>query len=209
MKNSTLKLEKRKEVGGGRAERLRSRGLIPAVVYGKGMESTAAAVKKADLSAFLKANGRNSVFNTEFAQEQDVSMLIKDIQYDAVRKEVVHLDFQKVNSNERVQVEVPVRVVGRETVEKAGNVVAHQLNTVTVECLPGDIPAHADADISGLKPGRSFTAGDFIFPPGVTLLSKPGDIVLTVNGREPEPEPETKPSARPDAKPDMKPAQET
>ncbi len=191
MKKSSLKLEKRNEVGGGRAERLRGRGLVPAVVYGKGMEAAAASVKKDDLDAFLRTNSRNSVFNTEFAEDQDMSVLIKDIQYDPVRKDIVHLDFQKVNSNERVQVEVPVRVIGRESVEKAGNVVSHQMNTVTVECLPGDIPAHADADISGLKPGRSFTAGDFIFPQSVTLLSRAGDIVLTVNGREPEPEAKT------------------
>ena len=191
MKNNALKIEKRNEVGGGRAGRLRERGLIPAVVYGRDMASTAASVNKSDLRAFLKNNGQNSVFNTEFAEEHDMSMLIKDIQYDAVNKDIVHLDFQRVNSNEKVQVEVPVRIIGRETIEKTGNVVAHQLNSITVECLPGDIPHHADADISGLKPGHSFRAGDFIFPSGVTLLSKPGEIVLTVNGHEREAVPET------------------
>lgn len=113
-----------------------------------------------------------------------MSMLIKDIQYDAVNKDIVHMDFQRVNANEKVQVDVPVRVIGREAVEKDGNVVAHQMNSVTVECLPGDIPQHAVADITGLKPGHSFTAGDFIFPKGVALLSRPAEIVLTVNGRE-------------------------
>ena len=191
MKNTTLKLEKRNEVGGGRAGRLRERGLIPAVVYGRDMASTAASVNRNALRAFLKNNGRNSVFNTEFAEEHDMSILIKDIQYDAVKKDIVHLDFQRVNSNEKIQVEVPVRIIGREMIEKTGNVVAHQLNSVTVECLPGDIPQHADADISALKPGHSFTAGDFIFPRGVTMLSKPGDIVLTVNGHEKEALPET------------------
>lgn len=191
MNNNSLKIEKRNEIGGGRAERLRERGLIPAVVYGRDMAATAASVNKSDLKAFLKNNGRNSVFNTEFAEEHDLSILIKDIQYDPVKKEIVHMDFQKVNSNEKVQVEVPVRINGRETVEKMGNVVSHQLNFVTVECLPGDIPHYAEADISGLKPGHSFTAGDFTFPGGVTLLSRPADIVLTVNGREREATPET------------------
>lgn len=186
MKNTTLKLEKRNEIGGNRARRLREQGLIPAVVYGRNMESAAVSVKRNDLRAFLKNNGRNSVFNTEFAEEHDISMLIKDIQYDAVKKNIVHLDFQRVNSNEKVQVEVPVRIKGRDIVERMGNVVAHQLNTVAVECLPGDIPQFADADISGLKPGQCFTAGDLIFSGGVTLLSRPTDIILTVNGREKE-----------------------
>lgn len=184
MGNNPLKIEKRNEVGGGRAGRLRDRGLIPAVVYGRDMASTAASVSKKDLSVFLKNNGRNSVFNTEFAQEHDMPILIKDIQYDPVNKDITHLDFQRVNSNEKIHIEVPVRITGRETIEKNGNVVSHQMNSVTVECLPGDIPHYADADISGLKPGHSFTAGDFILPLGVTLLSKPADIVLTVNGRD-------------------------
>lgn len=184
MKNTGLNLEKRKDVGGGKARRLLEQGLIPAVVYGRDMESTPVSVKKAELLDFLKSHGRNSVFNTEFAEEHDLSMLIKDIQYDGVRREIVHLDIQKVNSNEKVQVEIPVRVIGREQAEREGHVVVHQLDSVKVECLPGDIPHYADADISGLKPGHSFTAGDFIFSNRITLLSKPAEIILSVSGRE-------------------------
>lgn len=191
MKNTTLKLEKRNEIGGGRARRLLGRGLIPAVVYGKDMKSTAALVNGSELRKFLKSNGRNSIFNTEFAEEQDLSVLIKNIQYNPVNNQIIHLDFLKVNPDEKVQVNIPVKVQGGESMKNTGNVLVHQLDSVTVECLPRDIPQHADANISNLKPGQSITAGDFKFSPGVSLITKPGKAVLTLKGHEREAAPET------------------
>ena len=190
MLSTTLKLEKRNEIGGSRPERLRKKGVIPAVVYGSGMNSSPAQVSAADLRQFLKTNVKNTIFNTEFAEEHDLSLLIKDIQYDPVNKEIIHVDLQKINPEEKVQVEVPVRITGGNILSKAGNVVVHQKDFITVECLPRDIPKHADADISDLKAGQSFTAGDLKFPAGISLISKPAEIILTVNGLGKEAEPE-------------------
>lgn len=190
MKSTTLKLEKRNEVGGGKARRLLGQGLIPAVVYGRDMVSTAALVNGSELRKFLKNNGRSTVFNVEFAEEQDLSMLIKNIQYNPVNKEIIHLDFQKVNPDEKVQVNIPVRIVGSESMKNSGNVVVHQMDSITVECLPGDIPQHADADITDMKPGHSFTAGDFKFSSKISLISKPNKVILTLKGHEREAVPE-------------------
>lgn len=190
MNNATLKLEKRNEVGGGRAKRLLEHGLVPAVVYGSGFGSTAAQVKRSELDRFLRNNGRNTLFNTEFAQEHDLSMIIKNIQYDPVNREIIHLDFQKVDPQETVQVQVPVRITGHETSAKAGNSVVHQLNTITVECQAGSIPQYAEADISSMKPGESFTAASFSFQPGVRVMTDPGKVVLTIKGHKSEPIPE-------------------
>lgn len=180
MINTTIKIEKRDEVGGGRARRLLKRGLIPAVVYGRDMGSTAALVNGSELKRFLRSNGRSSVYNMEFAEEHDLPMLIKNIQYDPVSKEMIHLDFQRVNNNEKVQVKISVRVKNIESLKKNGKVVVHQMDSVTVECLPGDIPQYADVDITDMMPGQSFTAGNFKFAPGVSLISKPTKVVFTV-----------------------------
>jgi large subunit ribosomal protein L25 len=188
MENNSLKLEKRSEIGGGRSRRLREQGLIPAVVYGRDMVPVAARVNASELKGFIKHNGRNAVFNTEFAEEHDLPVLIKDIQYDPVNKEIIHLDFQKVNQEERVMVEVPVRISGIDSVQRTGNIVMHQLDSIKVECLPRDIPRYAEADISGLQPGHSLTAGDLKFTDRISLITKPGDIIVTVNGREREAE---------------------
>jgi large subunit ribosomal protein L25 len=189
MGNDSLKLEKRNEIGGNRSRRLREQGLVPAVVYGRDMVPVAARVNASELKGFIKHSGRNAVFNTEFAEEHDLSLLIKDIQYDPVNKEIIHLDFQKVNQEERVMVEVPVRITGSEFVQRTGNIVMHQMDSIKVECLPRDIPRYVEADVAGLQPGHSVTAGDLKFTDRISLITKPGDIIVTVNGREKEVEP--------------------
>ena len=189
MGNDSLKLEKRNEIGGGRSRRLREQGLVPAVVYGRDMVPVAARVNAAELKGFIKHSGRNAVFNTEFAEEHDLSLLIKDIQYDPVNKEIIHLDFQKVNQEERIMVEVPVRITGSDSVQRTGNIVMHQMDSIKVECLPRDIPRYVEADVAGLQPGHSFTAGDLKFTGRISLITKPGEIIVTVNGREKEAEP--------------------
>ena len=183
MNSATLKLEKRNEVGGGKARRLLEHGLIPAVIYGRDMPSTAIFVNGSELRKFLKTNGRNTVFNAEFAEEHDLSILIKNIQYNPLSQEIIHLDLQRLSPDERVQVNIPVRVKGVENMKNSGNVVVQQLKSITVESLPRDIPQHADVEISELQPGHCFTAGDFKFPSGVTLISKPNKVVLTLKSQ--------------------------
>ena len=189
MGNNSLKIEKRNEIGGGRSRRLREHGLVPAVVYGRDMAPVAARVNASELKGFIKHSGRNAVFNTEFAQEHDLSVLIKDIQYDPVNKEIIHLDFQKISQDERVMVEVPVKITGIDSVQRMGNIVMHQMDSIRVECLPRDIPRYAEVDVAGLQPGNSLTAGDVRFTDKISMVTKPGDIIVTVNGREKETEP--------------------
>ncbi len=135
----------------------------------------------------MRSGGRNTLFDTEFAEDQDITVIIKDIQYDPVNREIIHLDFQKVDPQETVQVQVPVRVAGAEACAKAGNSVIHQLNTITVECPASGIPKFAEADISGMKPGQSLTVSNFSFGPGIRVLTDPGKVVLTIKGHRSEP----------------------
>jgi len=180
MENAMLKLEERLAIGGGEVKRLRKSGYVPAVVYGKGMEPKAVKVKMSDFREFLTKYGKNTVFSAKFGQDADFSGLVKDIQYDAVKNDFIHVDFQKVSLNEKIHVDVPVKVLGREKVEKGGGVIVHQLNEVTVACLPQDVPKHVDADITGFEPGDSITAAQLKLPPGVTLLTEPHDVILSI-----------------------------
>ncbi len=182
MDDAPLNLEKRNEIGGGRVRRLRDQGYIPAVVYGRGAGSIAAQVKTSEFKQFLSKSGKNSVFTTEFAADEDLSVLVKDLQYDAFHREIIHVDFQRVSMNEKISVNVPVKIAGRERIEKGGNVIAHQLNEITVECLPNQVPRYLEADVSGLTPGHSLTASQLKLPQGVSLVNGAGEVVLSVTG---------------------------
>jgi large subunit ribosomal protein L25 len=182
MNGATLEIEKRTVVGGRSARRLRDNGYIPAVVYGRGVESVPAQLKAGELREFISRNGKNSVFTTEFAAENDFSAIIKDIQYDAVTKDVVHVDFQRVSFDEKIHAEVPIRIIGAERLEKGGNVVVHQLNEVTVECLPQDVPPYIPVDVSNMVPGHALTAARLQIPQAVTLITDPNVVILSVTG---------------------------
>jgi len=190
IKNTTMKIQERSAIGHGKAKRLLEQGIVPAVVYGGGSGSAAAQVDKSELKRFLKTNGKSALFTTEFAQEQDLTVIIKDIQYDPVNKDIIHLDFQRVDPQDKVQVQIPVKVTGGDLGIKAGNSVLHQLNTVTVECPAGSIPQYANADIASMKPGQSFTAADFKFPSDVRLVTDPKKVILTIKGHKSEAIPE-------------------
>lgn len=180
MADATLNLEERSQIGGKKTRRLREHGYIPAVVYGRGMDAKAVQVKTSDFRDFLSKYGRNSVFTTEFAAEHNLSLLVKDIQFDELRNDIFHVDFQRVSLTEKIRTEVPVKVIGEDQIKKSGSVVVHQLNEIEVECLPQDVPQYVNADVSGMTPGHSLTASSLNLPQGVTLLTDPGSIILSV-----------------------------
>ena len=180
MDDTLLRLEKRNQIGGGKAKRLRRNGYIPAVIYGQDMTSYPAQIKLQDIRQFLSHHGKTSIFTVEFAEENDFSALVKDVQYDPVKKDIVHVDFQKVSLTEKIHSEVPVKLIGKENVERAGNVIVYQLDTVTVECLPQDIPKYIEADISGMSAGHSITAAQLKLPQGVKLISEPNSVILSI-----------------------------
>jgi len=182
MSDKVLRLEKRNQTGGGKAKKLRRNGYIPAVIYGQDMTSSPAQIKLPDIRQFISQHGKNSIFTVEFAAENDFSALIKDIQYDPVNKDIVHVDFQKVSLTEKIHYEVPVKVIGKGNIERAGNVIVYQLDSVTVECLPQDIPSYIEADISNMTAGYSITAGQLKLPQGVKLITDPGSVILSITG---------------------------
>lgn len=186
MNNARLTLEERNDTGSGKANRLRKSDYIPAVIYGQGANSRSVQVNARELRQFLSAYGKNALFNTEFAAEQDVSMLVKDIQYHPVKKDIVHVDLQRVSMTEKIHAEVPIRNLGAERVEKNGNVVVHQLSQIVVECLPQDAPRYIDAELSSMSAGNSLTAGQLKLPQGVTLVTDPNSVILSVTGGKPD-----------------------
>ncbi len=182
MDNAKLNLQLRKGTGSREANRLRKASHIPTIIYGKRAESRPALVNARELRQFLSKYGRNTVFSTELAEEHDFSMFIKDVQYHPVTKDIIHVDLQRVSLNEKIQTEVPVKTIGSEAIARDGNVVVHQLNHVTVECLPQDVPRYIEADVSGMTQGNSLTAGQLILPPGVSLVTDPNAVILSVTG---------------------------
>src|SRR5215211_200055 len=164
--------------GSRAAGRLRREGLVPAVVYGHGADPKSVSVVHRELRAALSGEaGSNALLDLQ-VEDEAVLALVKDLQRDAVRNEVTHVDFIRVSRDEAVTVEVPIHLEGEASeVTAGGGTLDQQLFNLAVTATPGNIPAAITYDVSGLTIGDSVRVGDLSLPAGVTTDVEPEEPV--------------------------------
>src|SRR5215208_6287915 len=164
--------------GSRAAGRLRREGLVPAVVYGHGADPKSVSVVHRELRAALSGEaGSNALLDLQ-VEDEAVLALVKDLQRDAVRNEVTHVDFIRVSRDEAVTVEVPIHLEGEASeVTAGGGTLDQQLFNLAVTAKPGDIPSGLTVDISGMTIGDSVRVGDLALPAGVTTDVDPEEAV--------------------------------
>ena len=107
--------------------------------------------------------------------------MIRDMQRDPVSRQVIHIDFQRIEMTDKVRVTVPVELVGTAFgVKNQGALIDFVVREVHVECLPGDIPKHVELDVTDLHAGQHAEAKALKLPQGVTLLDEPERVILSV-----------------------------
>jgi large subunit ribosomal protein L25 len=164
--------------GSRAAGRLRREGLIPAVVYGHGADPVSVSVVHRELRNALSGEaGSNALLDLQVEGEA-VLALVKEMQRDAVRNEVTHVDFIRVSRDEAVTVEVPIHFEGEASeVTAGGGTLDQQLFNLTVTATPGNIPSAITVDVSGMTIGDSVRVSDLTLPAGVTTDVDPEEAV--------------------------------
>jgi large subunit ribosomal protein L25 len=177
-----LTIQKREGTGKGPAKRLRRAGQVPAVLYG-GPEPLNIAVAPRDIYQLVHGReGSTQLLRVSFAGSGDSRMaIIRDIQYDPVSEDLVHVDLQEVAMDRPIQVSVAVHHVGEAVgVKETFGILEMILREVQVMCLPGNIPQVLEADVTSLRIGEVLTVKDLKAPAGVRILNDPGQAVATV-----------------------------
>ena len=175
-----LVAEPRESTGKGVARKLRAAGRVPAVLYGHGMDSTALSVDARDLYHVLHTGAGTNVLVDLVVDGSDHLIIPRDVQRDYIHGRFIHVDFLAVRRDEKLQLSIPVRIVGESVGVKAGGVVEHHLWELEVESLPADVPEAIDADISNLEIGMSLRVSDLVAPKGATILTDPEESVVAV-----------------------------
>jgi large subunit ribosomal protein L25 len=160
--------------------RLRREGVLPANIYGRGVESTAVQIATRDAAALLRVHGANTLVNLQVAGESAPrSVVVRGTQRHPVNQALQHVDFYQVDVNRNMQAHVPVVVTGEApAVAMYKGVVIHGLDNVLVEGLPGQMPTHFEISVDGLTELESeVKVSDLQLPAGVTVLTS-GDIML-------------------------------
>ena len=154
----------RSETGKGAARRLRSRQMVPAIVYGPKMESVSVAVSSKRMEKLLRDMGEESrllSLSIEGDGEPRIrQVLIREIQVHPSRRRFFHVDFYEVPMDHPIIVVVPVELVGESVGVKKGGTVDVVRRTVSVRCLPGEIPEKIEVDIKQLDLGGAIHVGD-------------------------------------------------
>ncbi len=175
-----LKAEVREGTGKGVARKLRAQGRVPAVLYGHGIEPTSLHVDSLELFRILHTDaGMNVLIGLEVEGKPHLT-LARELQRDQVRSKLIHVDFLAISRDERITVSVPVEIVGESRGVKEGGAVEHHLWEMELECLPGDVPGHIEADVTDLGIGDSLQVSDISVPDGVEVKDDPEDVVVSV-----------------------------
>ncbi len=169
MSEIVLSAETTRETGTRSSRRLRRAGRIPAAVYGLSQDPVSIDVDWPDLRRVLTTDaGVNAVIHLEFDGAKQMS-IVKDIQRHPVRRDVIHVDFLRIDPKQDVTVDVPIVMVGEaKEVSDADGMVDQNLFSLTVNAAPDSIPNELEIDISDLVIGDSKRVGDIALPAGVT-----------------------------------------
>ena len=182
MEMRALAIEKREATGKGAAKRLRRAGKVPAIFYG-GPAPVNVSVDPHDIYRLIHGHeGGTQLLQVTFAGGGDTRMaIIRDMQFNPVSEDLIHVDLQEVAMDKPIQVAVPLRHVGEPVgVKDTHGILEMILREVQVSCLPGVIPEVITADVTRLAIHDVLTVGDLVVPEGVRLLTDAGQAVATV-----------------------------
>ena len=163
------------------ARRLRAEGKIPGVVYGLGADPITVTLNWRELRATLiTEQGLNAVIHLDIDGGERTPTLVKDVHRHPVRRDVLHIDFIRVDLDKTVDVEVPVVIEGEATaVNNENGVVDQILTSLLITAKPADIPSQLTIDISTLEIGHNLRVSDIALPSGVTTPVDPEESVVT------------------------------
>ena len=176
---ATLKATLRESIGSGQSRRLRNDGLLPAVVYGLGMEPVSIALSAREFTNALKTEaGSNVILNLEVGKNK-YTTLAREIQRHPYKNEFLHIDLIQIDLTQKVEANVQINFLGTPLgVKDEGGLVQTINSTITVSTLPSSIPSSLDLDISELNVGENATVLDVKLPEGVELASEDDDSIL-------------------------------
>lgn len=184
MAQNTLDVSIRKRPGKSGAREVRREGNIPAILYGKGTDPVLLSVNPGALRQALSTEaGENTLLEITYndgSNEVKKLSLLRDIQYDFLTSKPIHFDFQALDINKKITVNVPVRLVGKAKGIKEGGILEEILRDIPVECLPKDIPNSFEIDVTDLDIGHSIHVSALKGSENFNILKDDEETIVTI-----------------------------
>ena len=181
MASANLTATPRTTTGKGAARALRREGQVPAVIYGHSREPQSLAINARELDRLLDRISAGSTVIELSLGGKTAKTLIREIQRNPLKRNVVHVDFQELVAGEKVTVNVPIRLVGTpEGVRLGGGILEQVMSELEIEVDPANMPDHLDVDVTNLTIGHTLHVSDVKVPAGVSVLADEGATVALV-----------------------------
>ncbi|KPU27522.1 hypothetical protein TR13x_05505 [Caloranaerobacter sp. TR13] len=179
-----LNVELRYEGGRRYSIKLRKDGFIPGVIYGHNKETKSIKLNEVETLKVLKRFGSGSTVNLSLNGEV-IPAIIKEVQKDIIKDNLLHIDFQQLSEDEEIKVFVPVVLSGKGKVESSTTIIQQQIMELEIRCLPKYIPTTVEVDVSNLKFGDSITVGDLKLGDNIEILHDENEVIasLTANSK--------------------------
>ena len=163
-----LNVNIRDEKGTSSARRIRLKDQVPAVLYHSGLDALSLSIDKKEL---YKALNTGQVIFEVTVKDENQFVLVKDVQYHPVNDNIMHIDFQKVKEDEKISLEVPLRIEGEAEGVKAGGILVQIVSTITVQCKPTTIPEALIIDVNNLELNSSLSVKDIELAADVEIMT--------------------------------------
>jgi large subunit ribosomal protein L25 len=181
MQQFTISSGLRSATGKGPNYQLRKSGKLPAVVYGATVESELITLDYRQFEQTLaKPDARNGLFTLKREDGTDTLAIIREVQRDPVTRRFLHVDFYRIRLDVKGNFDVAIHSVGNPIGVKEGGILETHLRTVTVNCLPLELPSYLEVDISALRVNQSVHVSDLKLADNVAMVTVPGEVLFTV-----------------------------
>jgi large subunit ribosomal protein L25 len=179
-----LKVENR-DVTGKKVRFLRNKGIVPVHLFGHNVDSTALQGDAAVLTKVLSQAGGTRLIDLKIGEsETNHAVMVREVQKDPLRGNLIHVDFYEVSMSEKIRVDVPIVIVGDSPALKVRDKMLNvAMNTLSIECFPDKMPDRIQVDISTLSGGRTAVHVKDIAIPEIAILIDP-DLVICQNQRQ-------------------------
>jgi large subunit ribosomal protein L25 len=180
--NTLLEAQPREAGTKNDARRVRRDGKVPAVLYGAGKDSLSVSLDPRQVSRILHSEtGYNTIFDLALDGGERTKAMIVDWQYEPIKGALLHIDLKRIAMDKTLTVNVPIVLKGEAAgVKQQGGILEQILREVEIECLPSDIPAHIEADVSELVFGKVLRVSDLPHGDKLKFLTDPNAPVATV-----------------------------
>jgi large subunit ribosomal protein L25 len=173
-----------REILGKKVRFLRRQGITPVHLFGRNIEPLPLQCDTAELKNVLAQAGMTQIVSLKIDNtKMPTNVMVREVQIEPRTDELLHVDFYQIRMEEKIRVEVPIVTVGEAPALRfKENFLAHELNNLTIECLPDEIPSRVEVDLSDLtETEQAIHVGDISLGDGITIIDNPEQLVVKIS----------------------------